>query len=252
MLPVWPFQWVSKSCSDSLIIIHLVTLLQSLCSYISIFYLYCFFHSPTSAVHRRLPVDVSQDPRQPWNVDTSLTKFFQKKRVELRCNKCPCHLADETIKITKKPKALIVSFQRFVNAEAGTDGMPDQVLGTAMARNNVEVELQPTLSLESFVSTREDEEREVESEEHEYEAVATVQHLGQTATSGHYTANTLRNVSSESAASERRWVCFNDTLSEYMSESIVFESEKRKKEVYLAVYSAKDDKNEREEEAVLV
>ena len=217
---------------------------------ISVLYPHC--HSPKRAVHRRLPVDVSQDPRQPWNVDMSLNKFFREKRVELRCNNCSCHFADQTIKITKKPKALIVSFQRFVNADAGTDGIPDQVLGTAMARNNVEVELQPTLSLESFVSTREDEEREVESEEHEYEAVATVQHLGQTATSGHYTANTLRNVSSESAASERRWVCFNDTLSEYMSESTVFDSEKRKKEVYLAVYSAKDDENEREEETVLV
>ena len=54
-----------------------------------------------------------------------------------------------------------------------------------MARNNVEVELQQTLSLESFVSTwcREDQAREVESEEQEYEAVATVQHLGPTATS---------------------------------------------------------------------
>lgn len=114
-----------------------------------------------------------------------------------------------------------------------------------MARNNVEVELQQTLSLESFVSG-------VESEEHEYEAVATVQHLGPTATSGHYTANTLRSVSSESTANERKWVCFNDTLSEYVSESIVFESESKKREVYLAVYSAKDDENEREEEAVLV
>ena len=193
-----------------------------------LFIFFCTLCREIASVLRNLPIAISEDENKPWTVQETLERHFAPETRELKCEKCPCKKARHTIRVMKKPGALLLSFKRFVqempnpvvdhldkpvdkeneNANGGsTDDMPPPeappaasaappaaaaYVAPTIIRSKVRVCLQETVSLEPFM-LKDDESGDSTSKSHSFDAVGVIHHIGSTPHSGHYTADAVRN-----------------------------------------------------------
>lgn len=162
------------------------------------------------------------------SVEEGLRNFFAPEQREIKCEKCFCETATQCTEITRLPKALLLHFKRFI-----VDVSPDYSSITYRKNQSI-VNFPETLKtgvhdvLTEFLS--EDvviPERSsmlfdegLESITRQYKITSIVNHIGSSASCGHYTADALRNY-----GGEKKWTRFNDsnvtalTSNEAMSES---------------------------------
>jgi ubiquitin C-terminal hydrolase len=145
------------------------------------------------------------------HVDDALRRFFAPCRQEIKCEKCFCDTATQTMEIEELPPYLLLHFKRFIvhvssdysSISYKKDGSPVYFHDRLSLSDhdyyynnntNVDDEESPLL-LDSETTTN--------SLAPDYRLISVVNHIGQSASCGHYTADAQRTPG--------HWKRFNDS-----------------------------------------
>jgi len=136
---------------------------------------------------RHSPGDNTKPPSRA-SVEQCLANFFRPEDREIKCEKCEDGTeATQTLRILSRPKALLLHLKRFVLVERQSSGKENEMEIT-FQKNRSPVELTEELSLDDFMKTP----AATTAKPSQYALKAIVHHIGNTANSGHYTADALR------------------------------------------------------------
>ena len=156
-------------------------------------------------IEKYLHLSIDVGSNEGTSVEEGLRKFFSPEKRELKCEKCFCESATQTLEITKLPPALLFHFKRFI-----VDISPDYSSIT-YRKNQSAVQFPSSLSLDvrsvlgEFLS--EDASLPVQALESScYQIRSVCNHIGSSASCGHYTADAHRTY----GMGERAWTRFND------------------------------------------
>jgi len=171
------------------------------------------------------------------SVEDGLRKFFAPEKRELKCEKCFCEFAMQTMEITRLPRALMLHFKRFI-----VDVSPDYTSIT-YRKNQSSVAYDKCLSIKEEngvlgeflaqdVSVPEiiDYNSYLDCMERYYSIRSVVNHIGSSAGCGHYTADANRTYSDGT----RKWTRFNDASVSLINETNAIEDSSRT--VYMVMY----------------
>jgi ubiquitin C-terminal hydrolase len=130
------------------------------------------------------------------SVEEGLRMFFAPNTsLELKCEKCFCETATQTCEVIKLPRALLLHCKRFI-----VDVSPDYSSIT-YRKNQSPFEFGDEVSLDEFLS------EESFSQQTCFSLRSVVNHIGSSASCGHYTADAIRRFPNN----EREWTRFNDS-----------------------------------------
>lgn len=153
------------------------------------------------------------------SVEEGLRKFFAPSQREIKCEKCFAETATQTLEISKLPRAMLLHCKRFI-----VDVSPDYSSITYRKNQspftfNEGLSLSPEGLLGEFlasdvdISTGDEEASwglrdsdEMDDEQRSYRIRSVVNHIGSSASCGHYTCDASRLYSN----GERQWTRFND------------------------------------------
>ena len=230
-------------------------------------------HSDPISIHQR-------------TVQEGLRKFFAPEKRQLKCEKCFCETATQTMEISKLPKALIIHFKRFIvdfspdftsvtyrknqaavefenSLSVDCKDDPNSVLGEFAAtdvclpslckvKRDIEEEGYHDCEFDDVISLSDDIDIDEYSNKYpKYKLRSVVNHIGNSASCGHYTADACRklndikdniknrcdeecNIENEETLSAR-WMRFNDSfVSNIQAETVVGEASQ--KTAYMVMY----------------
>mmetsp|Transcript_5243 Transcript_5243/g.7575 ORF Transcript_5243/g.7575 Transcript_5243/m.7575 type:complete len:485 (-) Transcript_5243:148-1602(-) len=139
------------------------------------------------------------------SVEEGLRNFFAPEQREIKCEKCFCETATQRTEITRLPKALMLHFKRFI-----VDVSPDYSSITYrknqsivnfpdVLKTGVHEVLTEFLSEDVAIPERSPLlfEEDFENMARQYKITSIVNHIGSSASCGHYTADASRNYSGE-------------------------------------------------------
>lgn len=179
--------------------------------------------------YQHLSLDIGSES---GSVEEGLRKFFAPENREIKCEKCFCETATQTLEIYKLPRALLVHCKRFI-VDVSPDyssityrknqspfhfgdvlsASSDGILGEFLADD---VDIPPRdegrWSLR-HVDDEDDEmgdsdvDDEMGDSERSYRIRSVVNHIGSSASCGHYTCDASRLYPN----GERQWTRFNDS-----------------------------------------
>eukprot|EP00984_Skeletonema_dohrnii_P016774 scaffold7511_cov72-Skeletonema_dohrnii-CCMP3373.AAC.1 len=188
----------------------------------------CGYSRSKEELYRHLSIDVGEDDDgESWGVERSLEHFFQAEDRELNCEKCEDGTsATQTMEIISRPKAILLHFKRFIVTQRDNGEM-------VLRKNKAKILLKDSLS--SFFSS--EEERRL------YHLCGVVHHVGDTASSGHYTTCAKRNLNEESAEAspnvEEQWVLHDDAVGKRQTINYVIGDKGNQENCYMALYELK-------------
>ena len=171
------------------------------------------------------------------SVDDGLRRFFSPETREIKCEKCFSESATQTMEITELPKALVLHFKRFI-VEVSSD-----YSSVSYRKNQSVVSFDPEMSLEAGAGTflteflaHDCEPPASTRKPLSYRLRSVVNHMGASASCGHYTADACREYDdgNDDERGERRWTRFNDSFVTAISASDAIGSSQRT--AYLALY----------------
>ena len=138
------------------------------------------------------------------SVEEGLKKFFAPEKRELKCEKCFCETALQTTEITRLPTTMLFHLKRFI-----VDVSPDYT-SISYRKNQSPVSFEEELG---FLEDSDDILAEFLAPDvslpaggKSYGIRSVVNHIGSSASCGHYTADAKRLY-----ASSREWTRFNDS-----------------------------------------
>jgi len=202
-----------------------------------------------------LSIDI-QDPEDN-TVEEGLRCFFAPEKLDLKCEKCFCETAVQTTEITRLPKALLLHFKRFI-----VDVSPDYSTIT-YCKNKSKVTFPKQLScggihdvLTEFLAedlvhynndTMSNDDDEDENQTTTYNIRSIVNHIGSSASCGHYTADSCRPTATSNENNNERhdmeWTRFNDAIvTDISPEEAV--SETTAKTAYIVMYEQEEEKED--------
>lgn len=178
------------------------------------------------------------------SIDDGIRRFFAPCTQELKCEKCFCETATQSMEITKLPPALLLHLKRFI-----VDYSPDWS-SISYSKNQSAVHVNTELSvhddcsaLTEFISSDCLVNKKLTSSgsvsivstptfqattsASKYVLRSVVNHIGPSANCGHYTADAQRGEQNE-------WFRFNDTYVSYLSATEVIEQSKQT--AYMCLY----------------
>ncbi|KAG7370839.1 ubiquitin carboxyl-terminal hydrolase [Nitzschia inconspicua] len=201
----------------------------------------CGYFRTKDEMYKNLSLDItrpaahdSESGFAQASVESCLSSFFQPELREINCEKCAeGRFATQQMKILSKPKALLLHLKRFiveerpVNDENDPNGSTTELV---FRKKKTAVELNTKVSLDAFLdSTIKATNSGHASSCSEYSIQSLVHHIGNTASSGHYTADALRN--------NNTWVSFDDGLTLETSLESIVTSPNKQRSVYMIMYS---------------
>ena len=139
------------------------------------------------------------------SIDEGLRAFFRPEKRDVKCEKCFCETASQTMEITKLPKALLLHLKRFI-----VDVSPDYS-SISYSKDQSPVSLEQQLDLKEQSGALNEvcaPDVDVLPPKHRYILKSVVNHIGNSASCGHYTADAWRT--DHSGISE--WIRFNDSF----------------------------------------
>ena len=156
-------------------------------------------------IEKYLHLSIDVGSSEGTSVEEGLRKFFSPEKRELKCEKCFCESAMQTTEITKLPPALLFHFKRFI-----VDISPDYSSVT-YRKNQSAVEFPSSLSLDirSVLGEFVAEDVTIPAQATQtscYQIRSICNHIGSSASCGHYTADANRLY----GMGERAWTRFND------------------------------------------
>lgn len=151
------------------------------------------------------------------SIEDGLRAFFKTEKREVKCEKCFSETASQTTKITKLPRALLFHLKRFI-----VDVSPDYS-SISYRKNQTPVLIEPHLDMDEnsgalgeVVATDEI----VLPPNSRYTIRSVVNHIGSSASCGHYTADAWRTEDNE----QREWIRFNDSYVSKISQTEAMEN----------------------------
>ena len=188
-------------------------------------------------MYRYLSIDIDhgdvQDGDTKRAVDKCLESFFQPEDREIKCEKCDYgRTATQTMRILSRPTSLLLHLKRFViveKAPSDNNDTENNEFEITFRKNKAPVQLNESLSLESFMA---------DSSEHaetSYKLQSIVHHLGSTAESGHYTADSAR-LDNENDNKET-WVSYDDGDASETSLGTIQKSVENQRTAYMLLYN---------------
>jgi ubiquitin C-terminal hydrolase len=156
-------------------------------------------------IEKYLHLSIDVGSSEGTSVEEGLRKFFSPEKRELKCEKCFCESATQTTEITKLPPALLFHFKRFI-----VDISPDYSSIT-YRKNQSAVEFPSSLSLDvrSVLGEFVADDVTIPAQATQtscYQIRSICNHIGSSASCGHYTADANRLY----GMGERAWTRFND------------------------------------------
>lgn len=139
--------------------------------------------------YHHLSLDVSSG-----SVDEGLRKFFAPECRQIKCEKCFCETATQYMEIIKLPRALLLHCKRFI-----VDVSPDYSSVT-YRKNQSPFEFEGNIILSEFLGEGSPQGR--------FRIRSVVNHIGSSASCGHYTADAVCTYPN----GERGWMRFNDSM----------------------------------------
>jgi ubiquitin C-terminal hydrolase len=173
----------------------------------------CMYTRTHLETYLHLSLEIGNDV----TVEDSLRRFFAPEPRELKCEKCFCERATQTTEIVKLPRALLLHFKRFIV------DVSDDWASVSYRKNQSAVVFEDTLSLDKdmgvlseFLAT--DYSLPTTSGTscslgNRYGIRSVVNHIGASASCGHYTADAYRRKDET-----RKWMRFNDAFVSSISE----------------------------------
>merc|ERR1712150_11624 len=167
--------------------------------------------------HLSLELDSAKDSSSS-SVQDGLARFFASEKLELKCEKCFCESATQSMRIVKLPRALLLHFKRFI-VEVSSDYSSisyrkntcpvsfDSCMSVDESHAICDHEscfIEPSSILSEFlapdcvVPKRQSQSQmlcchNVNPSLVRYELKSVVNHIGSSASCGHYTADAVRN-----------------------------------------------------------
>lgn len=136
------------------------------------------------------------------SVDEGLRKFFAPERREIKCEKCFHESALQTAEITRLPKAIMLHLKRFI-----VDISPDYT-SISYRKDQSAVSFEDWLDFDSDGILHEFLAHDVSLPPGDTYAIRSiVNHIGSSASCGHYTTDAHRVV-----GGKREWTRFNDSF----------------------------------------
>ena len=163
----------------------------------------CMYTRTHEETFLHLSLEIGADSTS--SVDEGLRRFFAPEKREIKCEKCFCATATQTSEITRLPRVLLLHFKRFL-----VDVSPDYSSVT-YRKNTSNVSFEESMSLQpsrGFLADYLATDCELPEDSDTYEARGVVNHIGSSASCGHYTADGLRPYSTDT----REWTRFNDSI----------------------------------------
>jgi len=216
----------------------------------------CGYSRSKDELYRHLSIEVGNDNENDvWTVEQGLKQFFHSEKRDVKCEKCDDgKTATQTIEIISCPKALLLHFKRFIvtqelkpgngKYDKESDGKSENKAAFEMVlkKNKAKILLEESLSITPFIGDK------VKSPEGLYRLCGVVHHIGNTASSGHYTSCAKRKLAvasddskaaggiSDEKVAEEEWVFFDDRVGRKKSLDYVVDTEKNQRNCYLALY----------------
>lgn len=163
------------------------------------------------------------------SVDEGIRRFFAPEKREIKCEKCFCSSATQTSEIARLPRALLLHFKRFI-VDVSSD-----YSSVTYRKNQSPVVFDEELSLHDHLSVltefmAADCMKPGDSAE-AYAIRSVVNHIGSSASCGHYTADSHRWYDDEK---ERKWTRFNDAYVSSISSTEALENSRET--AYMVMY----------------
>eukprot|EP00934_Nitzschia_sp_Nitz4_P003507 Nitzschia sp. Nitz4//scaffold177_size45885//32499//34499//NITZ4_007210-RA/size45885-processed-gene-0.49-mRNA-1//-1//CDS//3329539070//3497//frame0 len=151
------------------------------------------------------------------SIEEGLRAFFKPEKREVKCEKCFCESATQTMQLTKMPKALLFHLKRFI-----VDVSPDYS-SVSYRKDQTAVLFDKTLEVAEHTGVLHEfmASDVVMPRNASYQIRSIVNHIGNTASCGHYTADGYRQ---SAGSSEREWLRFNDCQVSKISSAEVMEN----------------------------
>ena len=181
----------------------------------------CKYQRSHNETYTHLSLDIGQNCS---SIDDGLRKFFETEQREIKCEKCFCETATQTIEITRLPSAILLHLKRFI-----VDVSPDY--STISYRKD-----QSPVLFEEELNFGENDvlgdylANDISLPDGDcYSIRSIVNHIGSSAGCGHYSTDSKRHYDSE-----REWTRFND---EYVSKITSEEAtQKSSQTAYMIMY----------------
>ena len=186
-------------------------------------------------MYRYLSLDIGcndQESSTKPTVERCLESFFKPEDREIKCEKCEDGVeATQTLRVLSRPRVLLLHLKRFTMVEKRTPGTDE--LEVSFRKNKTPVELNNELSLNAFLS---DKATSLSALSSNYSLRSIVHHIGMTANSGHYTADTLRETR-ENGTTAKQWVSYDDSTTTEKTLDEIQTTVSNKKTAYVLLYS---------------
>jgi ubiquitin C-terminal hydrolase len=161
------------------------------------------------------------------SVDEGLRRFFAPEKREIKCEKCFCSSATQTSEIIRLPRALLLHFKRFIV------DVSEDYSSVTYRKNRSPVLFDEELSLHDHLSVLTEftatDYVKPDLAVDGYSIRSVVNHIGSSASCGHYTADSHRWYDKD-----RRWTRFNDS---YVSSISSIEAlENSRETAYMVMY----------------
>jgi uncharacterized UBP type Zn finger protein len=191
-------------------------------------------HRTKEEMYRYLSVDIgttySEDTAKP-TVERCLESFFEPEDREIKCEMCEDGIeATQTLRILSRPRTLLIHLKRFAMVGTHTSGSDEMEI--RFQKNKAAVELNDKLSLDGFLSDK--ATSSILSSEYSLRSI--VHHIGNTADSGHYTADALRETI-QNGQTVDQWVSYDDSTSIESNLDKIRNTPSNQKTAYMLLYS---------------
>jgi ubiquitin C-terminal hydrolase len=145
-------------------------------------------------------------------VADGLRKFFSPEVREVKCEKCFCETAHQTMEIERLPRALLLHFKRFIV------DISDDYSSISYRKNQSSFSFDDKLEFEQDIGgvladcvSKDVIVYQQNCDDHQgcYKIRSVVNHIGSSTSCGHYTADALRVYPGQP---DRQWTRFNDSF----------------------------------------
>jgi ubiquitin C-terminal hydrolase len=174
----------------------------------------CKYRRSHTETYLHLSLELGTD--SCFSVEDCVRKFFAPEKREIKCEKCFHSSAMQTTEVTKLPNALLFHLKRFI-----VDVSPDYT-SISYRKNQSPISFEERIPLddggeglfEEFLASD-----VVVPNGSSYAIRSVVNHIGASASCGHYTADAKREYVGEMGEEHREWTRFNDSYVTKISSS---------------------------------
>lgn len=170
-----------------------------------------------------LSVEIASD-----SVEDGLRRFFAPCKQEIKCEKCFYETATQTMTVKKLPMYMLVHFKRFI-----VDVSPDYS-SISYRKDGSEVYYGESLIVDDSVAS-------LQNESCHYKLQSLVHHIGASAASGHYIADSVAAVpGNEEEEENNQWLRFNDSFVQKIASKDAIDESRHT--AYMAMYRLESER----------